>query len=168
VAAGFLLTATCLSCNDGTPLHHRSRRQAEGGEGSGLKSRPSSSHRQSYLGGIRREELTDSIRLLALQPKFLTKAQRAQIALEKRQQEIDSQKDQTERAKREREDLERKAEEERRKLASEQQYGRGGYGNGNGFNVRGGYGGSGGGRGGYDRSQSNSLEHAIKWASSTS
>lgn len=92
------------------------------------------------------------------QPKFLTKAQRAAIALEKRQQEINGQKETTERARKERMELEDKAAEERRRAVGSDRdsygngFGNGGrYGNGGGANLRGGYG---GGRGGYDRGES--------------
>lgn len=50
-----------------------------------------------------------------IQPKFLTKEQRAQLAIEKRAQEIREQKEKEERAKREREALEREAEEIRQR-----------------------------------------------------
>ena len=52
---------------------------------------------------------------MPLQPRFLTKEQRAQLAIEKRSQEIKEQKDKEDRAKKEREALEREAEEVRAK-----------------------------------------------------
>ncbi|EKM55542.1 uncharacterized protein PHACADRAFT_173680 [Phanerochaete carnosa HHB-10118-sp] len=51
----------------------------------------------------------------AAKPKFLTKEQRAKLALEKREQEIREQKEREERARQERETLERGAEEHRQK-----------------------------------------------------
>lgn len=92
------------------------------------------------------------------QPKFLTKAERAALAVEKRQKEIEEQRAQGDRAKREREELDRKADEERRAAynsRAQAPYGgqppqAGGYSQPGGPNVRGGYGrgGFGGGRGG--------------------
>ena len=88
-----------------------------------------------------------------MQPKFLSKDERAAIALEKRQAEIDSQRGVADKAKVERNELEKKAEEERRKNgggggggAQQGGYDGGRYG-GQGYNVRGGY----GGRGGYSQ-----------------
>lgn len=94
-----------------------------------------------------------------LQPKFLTKAERAALALEKRQKEIEEQKAVGDRARMEREALDRKLDEERRAAynAPAQQYGgslQASY-NPGGPNVRGGrgrgaHGGGRGGRGGYN------------------
>lgn len=97
-------------------------------------------------------ELTSPSFVSLLQPKFLSKAERAAIALEKRQQEIDSQRGVADKAKVEREELEKKAEEERRKSGGGNQHQGGGdygrFGGNQGYNVRGGYG---GGRGGYSQ-----------------
>lgn len=49
------------------------------------------------------------------QPRFLTKEQRAQLAIEKRQQEIKEQREKEERTKKDRETLEREAEEVRQR-----------------------------------------------------
>ena len=51
----------------------------------------------------------------SIQPRFLTKEQRAKLAIEKRAQEIKEQREKEERAKRDREALEREAEEFRQK-----------------------------------------------------
>ncbi|CDZ98663.1 pre-mrna-splicing atp-dependent rna helicase prp28 [Phaffia rhodozyma] len=53
----------------------------------------------------------------ASRPKFLTKAERAAIALEKRAKEIEDQKSVSDRARKEREELEQRIEEERRRNA---------------------------------------------------
>jgi ATP-dependent RNA helicase DDX23/PRP28 len=52
---------------------------------------------------------------LTLQPKFLTKAERAALALEKRNTDVKAQQEREEVEKREREEFEKKAEEERRR-----------------------------------------------------
>ncbi len=67
-----------------------------------------------------------------LQPKFLTKEQRAQLAIEKRQQEIREQREKEERAKKDREALERGVEEVRQRERERERASR--------------YGGGGGGR----------------------
>lgn len=91
----------------------------------------------------------------------MSKAERAKIALEKRQQEIDSQRGVADKAKVEREELERKAEDERRKLAQSQHGGGGGQGydqRQGGYNVRGGY----GGRGGYGQYEPTSAQLVVE------
>ncbi|KAJ2956098.1 hypothetical protein NUW54_g14687 [Trametes sanguinea] len=51
----------------------------------------------------------------AAKPKFLTKEQRAQLAIQKREQELREQREREERARRDREALEREAEELRQR-----------------------------------------------------
>ena len=57
-----------------------------------------------------------------LQPKFLTKADRAKLALEKRNAEVKAQQEREEAERKERADFDRKAEEERRR-GNEGRYG---------------------------------------------
>lgn len=68
-----------------------------------------------------------------LQPRFLTKEQRAQLAIEKRAQEIKEQREKDEHARREREELEKEAEEFRQRERERERtsrYGGGGGGGG--------------------------------------
>ncbi|WVQ85939.1 pre-mRNA-splicing ATP-dependent RNA helicase PRP28 [Cryptococcus sp. DSM 104549] len=90
----------------------------------------------------------------AARPKFLTKAERQKLALEKRNAEVKETQERSEAERRQREEFDRQAEEERRRAEQERYgYGDGGYGGG-GPGPSGGrhgqYGnGYGGGRGGY-------------------
>jgi hypothetical protein len=147
-----------------TDLLEKQRKEKE--EAAKVRASPLAAPAEAELSLPQRASRSSCRRLTAasldsVQPKFLTKAERAALALEKRQKEIEEQKALGDRARREREALDRKVDEERRAAYSApvQHHGhpsqqQNGYVPG-GPNVRGGrgrgaYGGGRGGRGGYD------------------